>query len=269
MNEVLRRARRAGGCTILLLCLSALPVGTQSLAHEAPVYDLAAPGSLDARVTQLERKLDARNQPQVHQMLAELQRELELLRGVFERNQYEWQKVASKQEKLEELLRARGISVENDSRNDTKDAASQVALLPKASEGSVLRDGKPQSEQDAYKGAVQMVLEQKRYDQAVELFKHFISVFPKSGYVPNAHYWLGQIYLKLGDKVKSENNFTVVVNSFPQSAKSSSAMLQLAYLLQARGDQKGAKEMFQRIIQSYASSSEAEIAKAQMKVFQN
>jgi TolA-binding protein len=50
-----------------------------------------------------------------------------------------------------------------------------------------------QDENQAYDAAVNMVLKEKNYDKAIPAFEGFIKQFPNSSYVPNAHYWLGQL----------------------------------------------------------------------------
>ncbi|MCT7655726.1 hypothetical protein MBH78_15875 [Oceanimonas sp. NS1] len=38
-----------------------------------------------------------------------------------------------------------------------------------------------------------LVLQDKDYNAAIPAFARFITQYPRSTYVPNAHYWLGQL----------------------------------------------------------------------------
>ena len=53
------------------------------------------------------------------------------------------------------------------------------------------------NENQAY-DAVNMVLKEKNYDKAIPAFEGFIKQYPSSSYVPNAHYWLGQLLFNKG-----------------------------------------------------------------------
>ena len=45
-------------------------------------------------------------------------------------------------------------------------------------------------------------------------FEGFIKQFPSSSYVPNAHYWLGQLMFNKGDRAGAASQFTTVANKF-------------------------------------------------------
>jgi len=49
-------------------------------------------------------------------------------------------------------------------------------------------------EGDAYRAAYALVRSQQ-FDQAVPAFKQFLQNYPAGRYAPNAHYWLGELYL--------------------------------------------------------------------------
>ena len=49
-------------------------------------------------------------------------------------------------------------------------------------------------EGEAYRAAYALVRGQQ-FDQAVQAFNQFLQNYPDGRYAPNAHYWLGELYL--------------------------------------------------------------------------
>jgi len=108
------------------------------------------------------------------------------------------------------------------------------------------------------------LLMQKQYIQAIDAFKSFIKVHPKSQLVGDANYWLGELYLVEGQPDQASQKFRQVINN-PQNDKAPDAMLKQATIFMAYGDTAHAKEMYQRVMKNYPGTNAANVAQARLK----
>jgi tol-pal system protein YbgF len=106
-------------------------------------------------------------------------------------------------------------------------------------------------------------LMQKQYSQAINGFNNFLKNYPNSTLVPDAHYWLGELYLVQGQPDKASQQFRFVVKN-PKSDKAPDAMLKLGMIFLAYGDSAHAKETFQKVMSLYPNSNAAQLAKTQL-----
>ncbi len=116
------------------------------------------------------------------------------------------------------------------------------------------------NENQAYDAAVNMVLKEKNYDKAIPAFEGFIKQYPSSSYVPNAHYWLGQLLFNKGDRTGAAAQFTTVATKFSKSPKRADALL-LGMLAQLDGKKAEAKNFYEQVIKGYPNTSPAQLAK--------
>ena len=84
-------------------------------------------------------------------------------------------------------------------------------------------------ENEAYDRAVNLVLKERRYEEAIPEFKAFNLKFPNSTYAANAHYWLGQLLFNKNDLEAAKAEFEIVYNKFQESPKRSDSMLEISY----------------------------------------
>lgn len=231
---------------ILLTMACFLP----AMAQPASVQDLSVE-ALRARTNRLERSLAAENQQQLYRQIIALQQELEVLRGVVERQQHTLEQVTQRQQQLEQRLSVpAALGVE-------KSSTAQGA--PKQSQETSSHS----SSQAAYESAL-LASKKKPLEAARQQFEQFIKDYPRSTYVANANYWLGQLLFHHGKKRDASHHFALVVRDFPQSAKVSDAMLKIGLITQEHGDVGKAKIIYQRVVQQYATSPAAQRAKAQL-----
>lgn len=254
---------------IISLSLLVLAAVSGTAAAQAPVYE-AGSGSLEDRVTRLERMMEARNQllTETQQQLMSLQGEMDQLRGSLERSEYQLNQAVERQRQLYQELD--NVSAQNKQAADTAttDAtATAAATAPAAKAAAPAKDvvvSDNAVENQAYDAAVQLVLRDKQYDKAITAFQDFIAKYPKSVYRPNAHYWLGQLLFSQKRTDEAAEQFAAVVKDFPKSPKRADAMLKLGVIAQEKGDVAGAKTVFQQIISAYPTSSSAKMAKSRL-----
>ncbi len=236
-------------------------------AEPAPVIEVmagmpsnGAKASLSDQLVSLERKLDARNRAQVNvqRQLDELQNEVNELRGITELHTYQLSQVLERQRELYQELDRRV--------SEALKPANQIPatiIAPKENTGK-LNYSSNLTENEAYDRAVNMVLKDKRYEQAIPEFEAFNLKYPNSSYAANAHYWLGQLLFNKGELTKARQEFEVVVSDYPDSSKRSDAMLKLAMVEQKENNQSKAIAIYKKLIAEYPNSSAAKLAQPRL-----
>lgn len=229
---------------------SALLVSSFSMA-QAPVENLNS-NTLIERLTSLERTISARNQAQqvIQIQLDEMQLEVNELRGAVELHTH----------KLEQILqRQRELYLEIDRRVESiVQAPSQEVLQQPA----VVQT--PQ-ESEIYDNAVNLILKEKKYDEAIPEFQSFLQQFPQSNYAPNAHYWLGQLLFNKRDWGNAEQHFEQVVKFHIDSSKRPDSMLKLGVIAQKRSNIAKATQLFEQVISEYPDASEKRLAETRLR----
>jgi tol-pal system protein YbgF len=209
-------------------------------------------GSLEDRVALLERTLNARLrlQAELQQQVDSLQGEVSELRGQLEQQSYQMEQSQERQRQLYQEL---------DKVANSQPAAASAAAAP--APAAAANYSTNQDENQAYDAAVNMVLKEKNYDKAIPAFEGFIKQFPSSSYVPNAHYWLGQLMFNKGDRAGAASQFSTVANKYSKSPKRADALLKLGMLAQLDGKKAEAKTFYEQVIKGYPNTSPAQLAK--------
>lgn len=236
-------------------------------ADAAPVVDISRAGastasgqSIQDQIANLERRLSVQNKNQikVQSQLDELQTEVDELRGVTELHTHQLTQILERQRELYQELDRRvnqALSSSNKSVPATIQApVDQINTTPTVS----------LSENEAYDKAVNLVLKEKKYDEAIPEFRRFIQQYPQSNYIANANYWLGQLLFNKGNLAEAKQAFNVVVANYPDSSKRSDAMLKLATVEQKQNNVSQARTLFQQLISEYPDSSAARLAQSRL-----
>ena len=243
-------------------------VGTCSVfaAEPAPVLDINSnPDSLSQRLATLERKLDARNRAQlaIQRQLDDLQTEVNELRGVTELHTHQLSQVLERQRELyQELDRRVSEALKPQNAIPTTLQSPDVHATAEVNYSTNL------SENESYDRAVNLVLKDKRYEQAIIEFKLFNQKYPDSTYAPNAHYWLGQLLFNKGKLALAENEFKVVVDKFKDSSKRSDSILKLATIAQKQGNKFKAIALYKKVIAEYPDTTTAKLATTRLESLQ-
>ena len=111
-------------------------------------------------------------------------------------------------------------------------------------------------EADAYRAAYSLVRSQQFAD-AVNAFQQFLVDFPRGRYAPNAHYWLGELYLVVvpPDDESARREFSLLLEDYPDNSKIPDALYKLGKIYFDRGDAARAREFFDRVINEFSDSS--------------
>lgn len=226
---------------------------SQVWAAPAPVSEAAnSTQTLEQRISQLESMMRNRNllQADLQQQLNMLQEEVSQVRGVTEEQSYKLEKVLQRQRELYQEIENRVSQVYEQSKsvNTVPDVTPEQAFSSNLSEN------------EAYDRTVAMIIEDKRYDAAIPEFQGFLKQFPNSVYVPNAHYWLGQLFIIKSEDNTAKRHFKTVVDDFPESNKRPEAMLKLGTIMHKQGQSAAAKQLLNDLIKEYPSTTPAKLA---------
>lgn len=258
---------------VLFGALVAVSVSYALTAKPAPVIDVNGQRTesattynkpsltLSEQLATVERKLDARNRSQINiqNQLNELQSEVDEIRGVTELHNHKLGQILERQRELyQEIERRVTQAVETPSPVTSTVTTVNSAVTPIIDYSANL------TENQAYDHAVNLVLKEKKYDQAIEEFQSFNQKFPQSSYSANAHYWLGQLLFTKGNLVKAETEFSVVVKQYPQSSKRSDAMLKLAMVADKQNNVVKARNLYNQVIENHPDTSAAKLASSRL-----
>ncbi|MFP1884025.1 cell division protein CpoB [Lonsdalea quercina] len=224
---------------------------------QAPISN-AGSGSVEDRVTQLERISNAHSQllTQLQQQLSDNQRDIDSLRGQIQESQYQLNQVVERQKQIYQQidsLSAQGARTPAPAASDTNTppAASNAAPNAPASTGDANSD---------YNAAVALVLEKKQYDQAIVALQNFVKKYPDSTYQPNANYWLGQLNYNKGKKDDAAYYFANVVKNYPKSPKASEALYKVGVIMQEKGQTDKAQAVYRQVVKMYPNTESAKLA---------
>jgi tol-pal system protein YbgF len=140
-------------------------------------------------------------------------------------------------------------------------AAGGLAVGSGATAGSGGGAAQP-GEADAYRAAYALVRSQQ-FDQAVTAFNEFLESYPAGKFAPNAHYWLGELYLVITppDPELARQSFMLLVDQYPDNAKVPDALYKLGRVQFMKGNRDRSREFLDRVISEHGDTSAARLAR--------
>lgn len=243
----------------LALSLS-LVMGAAVNAAPAPVTDLNGE-SIDSRVATLERILKSRTDAQhrIQGQLNQIQDEVDELRGTLELHNHQLEKILERQRELYLEIDKR---IEAVMAQPSVPAVNPTVASPTSTDSSYVTT---ESENDAYDRAVNLILKDKQYDQAIPEFQAFLLKYPSSSFAPNAHYWLGQLLFNKQDWAGAGEQFEILSNGYPDSTKRADALFKLGVVEQKRSNIARARQLFEQVMSEYPDSSSRKLAETRLK----
>ncbi|MDC9580107.1 cell division protein CpoB [Xenorhabdus sp. PR6a] len=228
----------------------------------APISNVGS-GSTDERLSQLERISDAHSQllTQLQQQLSDSQRDIDTLRGQIQENQYQLNQIIERQKDLYlQLDKITNPSSAEKTDSENRNAASSAQAENKQSAAPASTG----SEKGDYDAAVSLAINTKEYDKAIVAFQNFAKTYPKSKYLPNANYWLGQLNYNKGKKDDAAYYFATVVKDYPKSQKSSDSLYKVGLIMQEKGQKGKAKAVYQQVVKQYPGTNAAKMAEKKL-----
>ena len=119
-----------------------------------------------------------------------------------------------------------------------------------------------EGEEPAYRAAYEKVRE-RDFNNAVLAFTEFLSNYPFGRYAPNAHYWLGELYLVVEppDPELARQNFKLLLDQYPADPKVPDALYKLGRVQFIKGNRQRSREYLDEVIQEYPSHAAAQLAR--------
>lgn len=124
-----------------------------------------------------------------------------------------------------------------------------------AQSGSAQVSAEP-GEQVAYREAYNLV-RSREFATAIEHFNAFLAQYPFGRFAPNAHYWLGELYLVVdpADPELARQNFQLLLDQYPSHAKVPDALYKLGRVHFLKGNPDRAREFFDRVVREFGSQN--------------
>lgn len=196
----------------------------------------------------------------------QLQQEVMRLNGLVEQQAYEIRTL--KEQSLERYMDidrrlasggSAGAAVPTGPVTGLAAAGAEVASRPVAA-GAGEAPEQP-GEGEAYRAAYALVRGQE-FDQAVSAFSAFLEKYPAGRYAPNAHYWLGELYLVIdpADPEAARQSFMLLLNQYPGNAKIPDALYKLGRVHFIKGNRDRSREYLNRVMREYPDSAAARLA---------
>jgi len=273
------------------------PINRNENNPSADLPQVISPDNLTAEVKQLRQKVEGISQMDLLSQINTLQQEIRVLRGQVEVQNHKLQQLQKQQRIFSDAFKQRSQNVVPARQASARQASARQAPAKKipakqtpvqstrenlkpsqaqAKPTSVMKASNSRTkaqvekstelikEQQAYQNAYQLISDRK-YSQAITAMQTLLKQYPKSNYVVNAHYWLGELYLIAGDTGKSRAEFVTVVNKYPDSSKVADALLKIGYLDYDQSKWAEAKAYLAKVTKKFPNSSSARLAKARLQ----
>lgn len=197
----------------------------------------------------------------------QLQQEVMRLNGVVEQQAYELRQL--KEQSLERYLDidrrlaagGTGSGVVPPGSSGAGSAAAAPARVAQGGAASSSQVPEQPGEAEAYRAAYALV-RGKEFDSAVTAFQAFLRDYPGGRYAPNAHYWLGELYMVVdpADPEAARQSFMLLLNEYPDNAKIPDALFKLGRVQYIKGNSQRSREYLERVLREYPDSSAARLA---------
>ncbi|MEE4203456.1 MAG: tetratricopeptide repeat protein [Halieaceae bacterium] len=119
-------------------------------------------------------------------------------------------------------------------------------------------------EEAAYRAAYDLV-RNRQFDRALTAFKAFLLEYPFGRFAPNAHYWIGELYLVIDppDPELARQSFKLLLDQYPDNSKVPDALFKLGRVHFLKGNRDRSREYLDRVIARYGDEGHpaAQLAK--------
>ncbi len=226
----------------------------------------ASKSELEARIVQLERKLDNRGLMDMLNQVTDLQRQVQQLRGNIEVQNHTLENLQKRQRDLyldidRRLNRLEAGGVQGSTGGAGFSAAAAADTPERAPAPAPALD--PAEQRKAYDQALEL-LKEGRYDEAAAAFQAFLQKYAGSSYADNAQYWLGEVYYVTRQFPLALTEFGKVLNDYPNSPKIADARLKLGYIHYELKDWGTARSLLSQVVKNYPGSTSARLAQERL-----
>ena len=147
--------------------------------------------------------------------------------------------------------------------DEEADSSAPDDSVPSAEVPVAVAEAQP-GEREAYQSAYGLVRE-RQFEAAVDAFNTFLASYPFGRFAPNAHYWLGELYLVIepADPESARQNFQLLLDQYPNDRKVPDALYKLGRVHALKGNVDRSKEYLNKVIADYGEEQHpaAQLAK--------
>jgi tol-pal system protein YbgF len=140
-------------------------------------------------------------------------------------------------------------------------AASAPLPVPQALAPAAL---KPQGEKASYESAFDLI-QKRQFVAAINAMQQFLKTFPKSQYAPNAHYWLGELFVTQNETATAVDEFNTVIKQYPDSPKVAPSMLKLGLIYYNQQKFNQARKQLSSVKNKFPDTASARLAKTKLE----
>jgi len=197
--------------------------------------------------------------------IQQLQQEVMRLNGKVEEQDHELRKLQEQSLQryvdLDKRISGTGAAAPVVSNGDSSSAGIEpVAVAAPELAGAQSQVAEQPGEGEAYRSAYALVRGQQ-FSQAVPAFQQFLRDYPDGKYAPNAHYWLGELYLvaEPPDLESARQSFRLLLSQYPDNSKAPDALYKLGKVQFMKGNREKAREYLDRVIRDYGSTNSSAV----------
>ncbi len=241
------------------------PYGVQpAQSYPATSYGLnRAPAAPAAQGSPAPASSGGQNMGTLFLQMQQLQQEVMRLNGMVEEQANELRKLKSQSLERYVDLDKRLSGMGSGAAAAAPSGSGTPAVAPVSLPTQPIASGQGASlpgEADAYRSAYSLVRGQQ-FDQAVDAFTQFLRNYPDGKYAPNAHYWLGELYLVIEppDLESSRQSFSLLLSQYPDNAKAPDALYKLGKVQFLKGNREKSREYLEQVIRDYGNSSSSAV----------
>lgn len=242
--------------------------------------------SLSERVARLEKRLSSETLLEMLQRLEQLQNEVQQLRGQVEEMAHSLEGIKKRQRDIYLDLDQRIQQLAGGEAPPGAAIAPPIGVPevpepeqppPQEAPGQAPEGGPapqpvpeqannvdPAQAQAAYQKAFD-VLKEGHYSAAIEAFNQYLTQYPNSPYVDNAHYWLAEAHYVRREFIEAREGFNKVVENFPESPKAPDALLKMGFVEYEMANWSKARELLNEVIARFPDSSAARLAEKRLE----
>ncbi len=227
---------------------------------QAEVVDRKIP-SADAASSSQTSVAPTNNTAELYYQVQVLQQEVLQLRGMVEQQTFEIKKL--KQQRLDDYL-----DLDRRVSQLSKGSANTTSVPPSSNGSATVKPrqtvvGSSPDEMKRYRAAMNLVLKEQRYDQAIVSLKKHLEDFPSGRFTANSKYWLGEVYLEKKEYEEARQWFSRVLGEHPDHNKVPDTQYKLGVVYHMLGDLATAKNLLEKVSQS--ESNAARLASSYLK----
>ncbi|AKC59909.1 tol-pal system protein YbgF [Blochmannia endosymbiont of Polyrhachis (Hedomyrma) turneri] len=240
-----------------VISFNAVIVISLSMIHSINAYsNIANHKNIQNNITQLKNISHAHSECLINfqKQILLIEEDINVLRGQIQDTEHQLSKMIEQQKNI--IQKIDGI-IKKKSNLSNNYIDNNVIFHSKNTENIFHTNNDNNQHINDYNKAVSLVLENKQYEQAIQAFQKFILQYPNSVYQPNAHYWLGQLNYRKGNKHNASYHFALVAKKYPKSLKAADSLLKVGIIMQENGDNDNAKFIYKQINYLYPNSDAA------------